>query len=158
MNTHVDITFDCLPLRSIGRFDVPVDASPELAELCHRITRAAEKHGLHNTYYVSNAHCVFHLTNDDTVGMIDCRFEGTVLTDTLDQKTVSCDLEVQLQGETCDWLTEPVVHWFAQTVHEAVRVEFDRFIAAGDLAKTINRIERLQAESDAQGGFLGLGL
>ena len=60
--------------------------------------------------------------------------------------------------ETCDWLTEPIVRWFAETVARAVRVEFDRYIAAGDLRKTIERMERLQAESDDQGGFIGMGM
>ena len=30
--------------------------------------------------------------------------------------------------------------------------------AAGDLAKTIERQRRIQAESDARGGYLGMGL
>ena len=28
MNRFVEITFDCLPLRSIPRLDIPIDASP----------------------------------------------------------------------------------------------------------------------------------
>jgi len=43
-------------------------------------------------------------------------------------------------------------------VTHAVRVEFDRYIQAGDLKRTIERMEKLRAESDAQGGFLGMGL
>ena len=60
--------------------------------------------------------------------------------------------------ETCDWLTEPVVAWFAQSVPFAVRVEFDRYIDAGDLKQTVERIERIQAASDQHGGFLGMYL
>jgi hypothetical protein len=37
-------------------------------------------------------------------------------------------------------------------------VEFDRFISAGDLARTIARMEKLRAECEARGGFLGMGL
>ena len=48
--------------------------------------------------------------------------------------------------------------WFAETVSRAVQVEFDRYIAAGDLEKTIERMEQVRAESDAHGGFLGMGL
>ena len=48
-----------------------------------------------------------------------------------------------------------VVDWFADSVREAVKVEFDRFIAAGDLDKTFRRLEELRAASDSQGGFLG---
>jgi hypothetical protein len=51
-----------------------------------------------------------------------------------------------------------VVQWFCETVAEAVKVEFDRYIAAGDLQKTIQRLERIRAASDAQGGFMGMGL
>ena len=45
--------------------------------------------------------------------MLQYRFEGTVLTDETDTKTVNADLHVELVRETCDWLTEPVVQWFA---------------------------------------------
>jgi hypothetical protein len=64
----------------------------------------------------------------------------------------------ELVRETCDWLTEPVVHWFAETVPVAVRAEFDRYIGAGDLKQTIERLQRLQSESDAHGGFVGMYL
>lgn len=158
MGRYVEITFDCFPLRSVGRFDVPLDASPAEEALSARMRRAAEKHGLHNSYYLCNARCVFHLTNDDQVGMIEFAFEGTVLTDADDRKTLACDLNVELRREVCHWLTAPVVRWFSETVAEAVKVEFNRYIAAGDLQKTIQRQQRLQAESDAQGGFLGMGL
>jgi hypothetical protein len=158
MDRYVDISFDCLPLRSVGRFDIPIDASPEYQALCERIKRAAGKHGLHNSYYLHNARCVFHLTNDPQFGMLEFRFEGTVLTDADDRNTLRCDLQAELHRETCDWLTEPVVAWFAEAVSQAVRIEFDRYIAAGDLEKTVERIGQIQAESDRHGGFLGLGL
>ncbi len=81
-----------------------------------------------------------------------------MLTDPEDRKTLGCDLQTELRRETCDWLVEPVVAWFAETVSHAVRVEFDRYIAAGDLEETLKRARRIQAESDAQGGFMGMGL
>ena len=158
MTQYVDVTFSCLPLRSIGRFDIPIDASPEFHDFCQRAIAAAGKHGLHNSYYLHDAHCVFHLTNDEQVGLLDFRFEGTLLTDPEDQRTLGCDLDVQLHKETCDWLTGPVVAWFAETVNYTVRVEFDRYIAAGDLTRTIQRLQRIQQESDLHGGFLGMGL
>ena len=158
MERYVDITFDCLPLRSVGRLDVPIDAPPEYEALAARIRQAAEKHGLHNSYYLYRAKCVFQLTNERDVGMLEFRFDGTVLTDSDDKETRCCDLRVELQRETCDWLTETVVEWFAETVARAVRIEFDRYISAGDLEKTIERMERLQAESDTHGGFLGMWL
>lgn len=156
--SRVEITFDCLPLRSITRFDVPLDAPPEYEAQVERVKRAVEKHGLYNTYYLHNAKSVFHLTNDENLGMLEFGFEGTVLTDPEDQKTLRCDLDVRLRRETCQWLTEPIVAWFAETVSRAVRVEFDRYIAAGDLERTIRRVQKLQQESDAKGGFLGMGL
>ena len=158
MSPYVDITFDCLPLRSISRFDVPIDAPPEYEVLVERIKRAVDKHGLHNSYYLHHARCVYHLTNKRDLGLLEFRFEGTVLTDPDDQETLRCDLHVELAQEICDWLTEPVVEWFKKTVSCAVQVEFDRYIATGDLAKTIDRMKKLQAESDAEGGFLGMGL
>ena len=90
MSNSVDITFDCLPLRSVGRFDVPLDASAELVELAHQLQAAAKKHGLHNTYFLHSAQCIFHLTNDAQIGMVCFDFRGTVLTDPEDLKTVDC--------------------------------------------------------------------
>jgi hypothetical protein len=158
MSRAVEITFDCLPLRSLGRFDIPIDASPEQRALGERIRRAVEKHGVHNVYYLCNARCVFRLTNHEQIGMIEFAFEGSVLTDAADQKTLHCDLTVALHREVCPWLTAPAVEWLGETVVEAVRIEFDRYIAAGDLEKTIRRMEQIQAASDARGGFMGMGL
>jgi hypothetical protein len=81
MNRYVEIAFDCLPLRSIGRLDVPIDASPKYRERCERVLRAITTHGSHNTYFLYNAACVFHLTNQADLGMLEFRFEGTALTD-----------------------------------------------------------------------------
>ena len=158
MSRAVEITFDCLPLRSLGRFDIPIDASPEQCALGERIRRAVEKHGVHNVYYLCNARCVFHLTNHEQIGMLEFAFEGSVLTDAEDQETLRCDLTVALAREVCPWLTAPAVQWLGEAVVEAVRIEFDRYIAAGDLEKTIRRTEQIRAASDARGGFLGMGL
>jgi hypothetical protein len=117
-----------------------------------------EKHGSHNSYYLYNARCAYHLLNDPQRGVLEFSFEGTVLTDAEDRRCQQCDLQAQLRGETCDWLTAPVVHWFEETVSRAVAVEFDRYIAAGDLQQTKQRIERIQAASDDAGGFLGMYL
>ena len=158
MTRWVDISFDCLPLRSIGRLDIPIDASPKYRSLCERIKAAIEKHGSHNTYYLYNAQCTFHLTNNADLGMTQFRFEGTAFTDADDLKCESCDLGVELKHESCDWLIEPIVNWFAETVSRSVAVEFDRYIEAGDLQKAKDRIEKLQAECDDTGGFIGMYL
>jgi hypothetical protein len=155
---HVQIEFECLPLRSLGRFDVPPDAPSEVEEFAERVRQAAAKHGTHNAYYLHDASCVFRLTNHEEIGMVEFAFEGTVLTDAEDLKTLQCDLDVRLVREVCDWLTSSAVAWLSDTVTHAVRVEFDRYIAAGDLQKTIQRMEQLAAESNARGGFLGMGL
>ena len=158
MNRWVEITFDCLPLRTVGRLDIPLDASPKYRALCERIKAAIERHGSHNSYYLHNARCVYHLTNQGDAGMLDFRFEGTVLTDAEDLHTQRSDLEVELVRETCEWLTEPIVQWFVETVHRAVNAEFDRYIEAGDLQKAKERIEKIQAASDEAGGYLGMYL
>jgi hypothetical protein len=158
MSQSVEISFDCIPLRSVARFDIAVDATPEQKAFEERIRSAVKRHGQYNTFYLCNAKCVFHLTNHSQLGMLKFDFEGTAMTDEEDRKTIACDLSVELDQEVCDWLTAPIVEWFKETVAEAVKVEFDRYIEAGGLQKTIERIERLQAESAAHGGFLGMGL
>lgn len=158
MKEPVEISFDCLPLRSVSRLDVPVEASPGFRALAERVRKAMQRHGAHNTYYLYNARCTYYLTNDPGLGMLSFRFEGTVFTDESDLKTIGAELDVSLVGETCDWLTEPIVTWFRETVNRAVMVEFDRYIAAGDLKRTLERLARLQAESDSRGGYLGMGL
>lgn len=158
MNRWVEITFDCLPLRSVVRVDVPLDASPKYRERCSRVKSAIEKHGTHNTYYLYNAKCVFHLTNRDDHGMIEFSFEGTVFTDASDLRAERCELTASLARETCDWLIEPVVNWFRESVRHAVAAEFDRYIEAGDLQRTKERIAKLQASSDEAGGFVGMYL
>lgn len=159
MSNSVDISFDCLPLRTVPRFDVPLDdAETEVVEFAKRVRRAVTKHGQFNSYYLYDAQCVFHLTNDEKIGMVAFRFEGTVLTDSGDLKALDADLEIELSGEVCDWLTAGAVAWLKETVSHAVRVEFDRYIQAGDLKRTIERLEKLRAESDERGGFVGMGL
>lgn len=154
----VEISFDCLPLRTIGRFDIPLDASPKFRKHCERVKECLEKHGSLNSYYLYNASCHFFLTNDRDRGMMEFVFDGVVLTNDSDDTTTSVDLDVRLVRETCDWLTEPVVQWFHQSVLQAVRVEFDRYIFAGDLARTRERLAKLRSEADEKGGFLGMYL
>ena len=48
--------------------------------------------------------------------------------------------------------------WLGESVSPAVAVEFDRYIEAGDLAQTIERIRRQQAQTDASGGYVGMYL
>ena len=158
MNNHIDVTFDCIPLRSIERLDIPMDASPDFQERCDEIRQALKQHGQHNSYYLQHGRCVFHLTNDDRQGLLEFAFRGTVLTDPNDRHLVAQDLKIEFAGDTCDWLTAPVVAWFAETVQRAVRVEFDRYLACGDLERTALRLELIQAEMYAGCGFVAMGL
>ncbi len=158
MPNWVDVSFDCRPLRTIGRLDVPLDASPKFRQFCERVKSAIERHGSFNTYYLYNGRCAFHLTNDPNSGTIEYRFEGTAFTDEADERTIRCDLAVEEAGDTCDWLTQPIDDWLRATVERAVRVEFDRYISAGDLSKAVERINQLQSQTDEAGGFVGMFL
>lgn len=154
----VEVSFDCMPLRTVPRVDVPIDASPKLAAKMLRVKAAIEKHGTHNTYYLHNAQCVYHLTNDPMLGMLGFEFEGCVLTDGNDMRVRDCDLSVRLKTETCNWLNQAIVDWLGETVSRNVMVEFQRYIQAGDLSRTLDRIAQQQKESDAAGGFVGMYL
>ena len=158
MDRWVEIEFDCLPLRTIGRLDIPLDASPVYQAKCARIKEAIEQHGSHNSYYLHNAQLTFYLTNSADQGMLQFTFEGTLLTNEDDQQTQECYLQAKLIRETCDWLTQPVVDWFEQSVRYAVAVEFDRYIQAGDLEKTKERMSSLEASQDESQAFLGMYL
>jgi hypothetical protein len=158
MHNYIDITFDCTPLRSIGRLDIPLDASPGFERLCIRIRKAIQEHGQHNSYYLHGGKCVFHLTNDDRSGMLTFGFEGTVLTDATDQKARACDLRVTLLTETCDWVTSPIVDWFGETVERAVLVEFDRYLASEGVEQTARWAVLLETEMEAQYGYMGMGI
>jgi hypothetical protein len=50
------------------------------------------------------------------------------------------------------------VEWLAVSVRHAIEAEFDRYIAAGDLARAKERLAREQEACDASGGFLGMNL
>jgi len=158
MANWVEIAFDCLPLRSVNRLDAPLDASPKLAAKLLRIKQAIETHGTHNTYYLHNATCGFHLTNAPEIGSVAFKFEGTVFTDTDDLRAIRTELDVILDRETCSWLNQTIVQWLAESVHRAVVVEFDRFIAAGDLEKTRERIAKIEQSLDESQGFVGMYL
>lgn len=154
----VDISFDCLPLRTVTRLDIPIDASPVLARKMLRVKESLEKHGTLNSYFLHNARCRFHFTNDPQEGMVEFEFDGTVLTDSQDLHTQGCDLQVKLVGETCSWLNQTIVDWLGSSVKRAVELEFDRYIQAGDLQKVHERLEKIQRSSDESGGFVGMYL
>jgi len=158
MDRWVEITFDCLPLRNAASVRIPADASPKLEQKIGRLHEAAAKHGTHNSYYLHNAKCVFHLTNDPSIGMVQYHFEGTIFTDSNDCKPIRADLAVELAKENCSWLNQAIVQWLGETVHRSVLVEFDRYIAAGDLQKVRERLAALEKSVEQSGGFIGMYL
>lgn len=158
MDRWVEISFDCMPLRNVGRMDIPIDASPRYRQFCETVKAAIDTHGSHNSFFLYNARCKFHLTNDAARGLIEFGFQGTALTNSDDSKTRQCHLDVELVGETCDWLTSTIVDWFRDTVPRSVAVEFDRYIDAGDLELAKQRIEKIQEASDDADGFVGMYL
>ncbi|MEX2091773.1 MAG: hypothetical protein WD971_03800 [Pirellulales bacterium] len=157
MDTPVDIAFDCLPLRSVGRVDVPLDASPEFRARLEHLKRAIDTHGIANAYFLYNSRCIYRLANSDIEGMLRFSFEGTVLTDLSDAKSDRADLAIELVSETCGSVPAVVLNWFCGAVERAVLVEFDRFIAAGHLAKRVDELERLTQLADLS-GFAGMNL
>ncbi|GAA5505566.1 hypothetical protein [Novipirellula caenicola] len=154
----VEIEFDCLPLRTVARIDAPLDASPVYEQFVLRVKDALQRHGSHNTYYLHRGVCRYHLTNDPLIGMLEFSFEGTVMTGEQDMKTKALEISTELKRETCEWLTEPMVTSFAESVQQALMVEFDRYIAAGDLKKTEERIKAIQEQNESDGGFIGMYL
>lgn len=143
MDTQIDIAFDCLPHRSVGRVDIPLDASPEFRSRLEHLKRSIDKHGIENAYFLYNARCVYHLANSDIEGMLRFSFEGAVLTDRSDAKAASADLDVELVSETCGGVPAAVLEWLCGAVARAVLVEFDRFITAGHLEQRVNELDAM---------------
>jgi hypothetical protein len=149
MQPVVDISFDCLPLRSVGRVDVPLDASPGYRARGERLQRAIEKHGRENAYFLYNTRCVYRLANSDIDNMLRFSFDGVVLTDRSDAKAAGADLTVELRSETCGPMSPELLAWFHRVVERAVLIEFGHFINAGRLADV--------AEGDAS-DYMGMNL
>lgn len=145
MTPEIDIAFDCLPLRSISRVDIPIDASQPYRERCERLQRALETHGASNAYFLYNTRCVYRLANSSVENMLRFRFGGTVLTDLSDCKAEHADLDVELVAETCGPIPPEVLAWFRGIVTRAVLIEFDRFIAAGQLAARVDQLRSVDS-------------
>jgi hypothetical protein len=157
MRPIVDIAFDCLPLRSVGRVDVPLDASPAFRARCERLQRAIDRHGTENAYYLYNTRCVYRLANSDVKNMVRFSFEGTVLTDRSDAKADHAELAVELQAQTCGSMPAKVLEWFRAVVTKAVLIEFDHFIAAGTLAQRVSALGTVDSVADLA-GFAGMNV
>jgi hypothetical protein len=152
VDSSVDITFSCLPLRSVGRLDVPLDASGIYRARHQRLQAALHKYGAERTYYLYDARCIFRLTNSEIEGMVRFDFEGIVRTDASDALTDEVELDVRLTSETCGDIPPEVETWLKQRVEKAVAIEFDRFIAAGQLSSRTSELGDIEQLSDL-GGF-----
>src|SRR3954463_15130364 len=100
MQPLVDIAFECLPLRSVARVDVPLDASPAFRARCERLQQAIKAHNGENAYFLYNTRCTYRLANSDTHNMLRFTFDGTLLTDRSDRKAERADLNIVLIAET----------------------------------------------------------
>jgi hypothetical protein len=154
MQPKLDIAFDCLPLRSVGRLDAPLDASPALRARVQQLQRAIDAHGTENAYFLYNTRCVFRLANSEVENMLRFTFDGTVLTDRSDCKADRADLAIELAAETCGTIPPGVLAWFRGVVRRAVLIEFDHFIAAGSLAARVNDLAKVDSIA-ALSGFAG---
>jgi hypothetical protein len=154
MDPYVDIAFDCLPLRSVGRVDVPLDASPAFRARSEALQRAIDTHGTENAYFLYNTRCVFRLANSEVENMVRFTFDGTVLTDRSDCKADRADLDIELVAETCGTVPQDVLAWFSGVVLRAVLIEFDHFIAAGSLAARVSDLGKVESIA-ALSGFAG---
>jgi hypothetical protein len=158
MTPHIDIAFDCLPLRLVGRVDVPLDASPAFRARCEKLQHAIDVHGTQGSYFLYNTRCVFRLANSDIENMLRFSFEGTVLTDRSDCKAERADLSVELVANTCGEPPTPeVLAWFRRVIHQSVLIEFDHFISAGRLAERVDRLGTLDSIANLS-DFAGMNL
>ena len=129
----VEIAFDCLPLRSVGRIDAPLDASEALCHRAEAIRAALSQFGAERTYFLYNGHCVYRFANSEIHGACRFEFEGVVRTDAGDRKCQETLLQVHLASDTCGGVPAAAATWLSKQVQQAVGIEFDRFIQAGQL-------------------------
>lgn len=111
MADHVDIVFDCIPLRGVAQLRPPLDASADQRQRCERIAEAIKRHGSERAYWLENAHCTFHLANSEMVGAVRFEFSGVALTDAGDARTERVELSVRLAAETCGGVPAAVGRW-----------------------------------------------
>jgi hypothetical protein len=157
MQPVVDLAFDCLPLRSVARVDVPLDASPAFRARCEPLQQASEAHSGENAYFLYNTRCTYRLANSDIENMLRFSFDGTLLTDRSDCKADRADLNVVLTAETCGGVPPAAFDWLRRIVMQAVLIEFDRFIADGQLADRLKQLGSVDSITDVE-GFAGMNV
>lgn len=147
----VDIAFDCLPLRSVGRLDIPLDASESFRRRAEQMQLAIQTYGAERTYFLYNARCIFRFANSEIEGACRFEFEGIARTDAGDRTCEEVVLNVTLASETCGGVPAEVQGWLGQQVHRAVTVEFNRFIAAGQLASRSDELGEIDSLANISG-------
>ena len=157
MQPVVDIAFDCLPLRSVARVDVPIDASPAFRARCERLQQAIEAHSGENAYFLYNTRCTYRLANSDIENMLRFSFDGTLVTDRSDCKADRAELNVVLIAETCGGVPPAALEWLRRVIERAVLIEFDRFIGAGRLAERVDQLGQVDSITDIA-GFAGMNV
>jgi hypothetical protein len=157
MTPVVDIAFDCLPLRSIGRVDIPIDASPAYRARCEQLLQAIANHGNSNAYYLYNTRCVYRLANSDIDNMLRFSFDGTLVTDRSDGRADHADLDIRLISQTCGDMPVDTLAWFHRVVQQAVLIEFNHFISAGSLAAQVEKLGTVDSVHDIA-GFSGMNV
>jgi hypothetical protein len=157
MEPVVDIVFDCLPLRSVPRVDVPLDASPAFRARTEHLRQAIAQYGGENAYFLYNTRCTYRLANSDIDNMLQFSFDGTLLTDRSDGKADRADLDVVLIAETCGGVPPTVMEWFRGIIERAVLIEFDRFITDGQLAERLDELGCIDSINDVA-DFAGMNV
>jgi hypothetical protein len=66
-------------------------------------------------------------------------------------------LEIELASETCGGVPPAAAEWLRGVVEQAVLVEFDRFIAEGQLAARMADLGRVE-DAGSMCGFAGMGV
>jgi hypothetical protein len=157
MQPVVDIAFDCLPLRSIARVDIPLDASPGFRARSERLQQAFNAYAGENAYFLYNTRCTYRLANSDIDNMLRFSFDGTVLTDRSDCKADRADLNIVLIAETCGGVPLTALDWLRGIIQRAVLIEFDRFIEDGHLAARVKQLGSIDSITDVA-GFAGMNV
>lgn len=147
----VDIAFDCLPLRSVGRLDIPLDASESFRRRAEQMQLAIQTYGAERTYFLYNARCIFRFANSEIEGACRFEFEGIARTDAGDRTCEEVVLNATLANETCGGVPSQVQEWLAQQVRRAVTIEFNRFIAAGQLASRSDELGEIEDLANISG-------
>lgn len=155
MDPVVDIAFNCLPLRSIARVDIPIDASSDFRARSERLQQAIKSHASENAYFLYNTRCTYRLANSDIDNMLRFSFDGAVITDRSDGKADRADLDIVLTAETCGGVPPAVLDWLSDMINRAVIIEFDRFISEGQLAARVTELGSVDSIVDVA-GFAGM--